>query len=303
MLKSWLRFNHSYKHFTKLYQEIRNTSEVGKYIVPLWKNKHENFETKLLARKNFSFLSDDDIRSTMFVDKGGQWMSAQLKILANQYPYLKLLKLLRENSVGNPNIKSLKYLTSHNSVHLLCHFAEFQTKTKVNIEKMNSVIEWGGGYGRMAAIYKRINLPATYTIIDLPIFSVLQSIYLAAVLGNQAVHLITKPKEKIIKGKINILPLTKIRGRKWNKNDLFISTWALSESTEYAQSMVEKQRYFGSNYLLIAHQSKNQQLAHAEKIQTHLKNFEIITQEKISYLPAKNYYLFARKKSKKNKNK
>ena len=75
--------------------------------------------------------------------------------------------------------------------------------------------------------------------------------------------------------------------------DIFISTWALSESTDYSQEYVEANIFFGAKYLLMAHQQKSQEVQYAEDITGHLNNYQTLYHEKIPNLK-NNYYLFCK---------
>ena len=55
--------------------------------------------------------------------------------------------------------------------------------------------------------FLKINPGATYIIIDLPVFSFIQSVYLKTILGINNVVIIKNNNDKIQAGKVNIVPL------------------------------------------------------------------------------------------------
>ena len=63
--------------------------------------------------------------------------------------------------------------------------------------------------------------------------------------------MIESSKDKIIEGQINILPVCFIEDFDL-KADLFISTWALTESSEYSQEYVFNKKMFGARDILLA---------------------------------------------------
>ncbi len=155
--------------------------------------------------------------------------------------------------------------------------------------KVKSVIEWGGGYGNFARIYQKLNLPHTYIIIDLPLLSCLQWLYLSSVLGKNKVNLITDKNRQIAENRINLFPVSYLEDFEI-QGDIFISTWGLSESSPYALDYVANKKWFGAGHLLLAYQSKDKRLPEAERIG------EIALQSgakilKIEHSPG-NYYAF-----------
>ena len=191
---------------------------------------------------------------------------------------------------GRPNICNSKYLTSHNSIHHLYHLIYFQDKAGVKLDEYNSVLEWGGGYGNMAKIVKRMNREMTYTIIDLPLLSCIQWLYLSTILGENEVNIITESKVGIRYGKINILPLGLLPEQAL-KTDVFIATWSLSESSKFAQDYVHSVDYFGAGHLLLAFQESSQRLPHASRIRDLIMKRGAKVKA-IDFLPG-NYYAFS----------
>ena len=143
----------------------------------------------------------------------------------------------------------------------------------------------------------RINPRATYTIIDLPIFSFIQALYLSTVFGHEKINIISNVNHDIQKEKINIIPLNEgvLRKLALSKTELFVSTWALSESSEYAQRFVKASSFFNADYLLLAHQENSQYFPFAESIAEPLTAYDVIYHKKIPLLK-NNYYLFCKRK-------
>ncbi len=89
-------------------------------------------------------------------------------------------------------------------------------------------------------------------MIDTPTFSAVQWLYLASVLGEEKVVVHSSESTPIAEGRINILPVGLVDKLSGFPADLFISTWALNESTEEAQRHVVDRRWFGAGRLLLA---------------------------------------------------
>lgn len=201
-----------------------------------------------------------------------------------------LRNLLREDSVGGPLLLNTKYVTSYNSIHHLYHFIRFQESTTCVLSEVRTVVEWGGGYGNMAKLYRRLsNWAGTYVIIDTPLFSCLQWLYLSTVLGEENVNPLFTAEASLHERKVNLLPICFLNGQ-LSEVDLFISTWALSESSRYAQEFVAEREWFHSEHVLIAFQQANRSFPDSELARTPLKSAGTVI-EPIEFSPG-NYYAF-----------
>ena len=89
---------------------------------------------------------------------------------------------LTEDYIGKPYISSLKTCSSFIRIQHIYHLVKYWNETGYKISDIDSIIEWGGGYGDMASILARLNTNLTYTIVDHPYMSALQYIYIASVL-------------------------------------------------------------------------------------------------------------------------
>jgi hypothetical protein len=185
----------------------------------------------------------------MFVDAGGDWLQQEIDYLERQHAPRDLEKCLREDIVGRPRLRLRRYVTSHNRVHHLYHLTRYQEATGKDLSQVDVALEWGGGYGGFARLFRRLRR-CTYILADVPAMSALQWLYLSSVLGPDEVNLMTGPESAIADGKINLLPSGLIAQAP--AADFFISTWALSESTPAAEEYVEERDWFGADRLLLA---------------------------------------------------
>ncbi len=264
------------------------------FIIPFWRSVLDTVRLSVLPRLSYAFLGNPILRQTMFLVGRPGLQKSELAFLEHIYSPDTLRRLLKESPVGEPQIEQIYYRTSPNTIHHLHHIARFTKETDVQPHNIRSVVEWGGGYGNMCRIWRRINLNITYVIIDLPEFSTIQATYLATLYGKEQIRFMTQPGP-VEPGKITIIPLNQdmLTHIDLGQPDLFISTWALSESTEYAQALLESLRYFDAKYLLLAHQSKSEDIPYAESIMKHLTGFEPFYHQEIPHLK-NNYYLFCR---------
>lgn len=298
-LSSHKEFNDNYKKYKKIYLKYKRQHNNGdhKWVLPMWRGHVDGMEKYFLNEFEYSFLRHPIIRENIFVNINKKLQKAQMEYLTEMLGKEKLAKLLPESTVGNPTITNFRFKTSHNTIHHLHHLVKFSQEADVKLEKIQSVTEWGGGYGNFARIFLRINPEVTYTVIDLPIFSFIQALYLSTIFGYGKINLITNISHDVQKGKINIIPLNKevLENLIHSKTDLFVSTWALSESSEYAQNFIKSSSFFNASYLLLAHQENSQQFPFAEGIAKDLNSYNITYHKKIPLLK-NNYYLFCKRK-------
>lgn len=275
--------------FSTIYNKIRKYP-LHQFLMPVWEDYNQKIEKAFLPHPPFSFLTDATIASTMVVTSGGKLLEEELSFLEKKIPKDKLRFLLAEDSVGHPLILNSGYLTSHNSIHHLYHLLRFLDRTRCDLDQTNTIVEWGGGYGNMAKIYRRLKSgPCTYTIIDTPLFSSIQWLYLTTILGKEKVNLLQDPQDTIQVEKINLLPLCFL-DRCQIQSDLFISTWALSESSRYAQDYVVTHNWFKAKHILLAYQDSSPKFPHARNLEKIALNSEAII-ENIEFLPG-NHYAF-----------
>ena len=172
----------------------------------------------------------------------------QLAYLRSRASGDALAALLAEDAVGDP-VLVRPYPTSASRVHQLTHVERFAELTHVDRATVASVVEWGGGYGAMCRVWRLLGA-ATYTILDLPIVSCLQWLYLASVLGEDEVVLHARACTPV-PGRVNLMPADAGADL---AADVFVSTWALSESPRALQDAVAAAGFFGARHLLLAFQ-------------------------------------------------
>lgn len=225
------------------------------FLMPQWNDINAKLESVLLPNPPFDFLRHPLIEWTM---AGGTNNMAR-KYLERKFSQQYLKELLREDPAGSPRLTLSPYCTSGSSIRSMHHLALFLATTHADINQLNTVIEWGGGYGNLAKTFHRLHTgKSTYIIIDTPLFSCLQWLYLSVTVGSEHVKLITDDAD-IETNKINLMPLGQLK-KTPEACDLFISTWALSESAPVAQDYVSQRNWFNARHLLLAY-ANNQTVA------------------------------------------
>lgn len=284
------KFENLKNKFFQYYKELKKYP-LNKYITENYLLILQKIEKKLFTNLKFDFLKNPSLKIVMFFTRIGKALRKQLTFLETKYSPEKLKELLIEDYIGCPLLINSKYLTSHNSIHHLYHLTYYQDKTNLNFEKINTVVEWGGGYGNLAKIFKRLlNKNYTYIILDLPLFSCVQWLYLSVIFGEENVNLLLKPEDKIQIQKINLIPVI-FRDYHTNiKADMFISTWALNESGKDAQDFVMKLNFYNARHLLMSFANKSKICPDSEILRSFAEKFNAKIYD-INFLPG-SYYFF-----------
>ncbi|MEA2434218.1 MAG: hypothetical protein QOG54_1675 [Actinomycetota bacterium] len=127
---------------------------------------------------------------------------------------------IEESLCGRPIRYRRYWRSSANLIAHAFHVMRFEACTKTRVHEYDRVIELGGGYGSMCRLFHRLGFKGTYTIFDLPHFSVLQRYFLDCVLGGRA----DPPDINLVSTLAGIEPTDRSTGK-----SLLIATWSLSE--------------------------------------------------------------------------
>jgi hypothetical protein len=86
---------------------------------------------------------------------------------------------LLESDFGAPRRMKHQRYTSGNIVHQTYHLMQWQNVTGRRINEAANIVEFGGGYGAMCAVVRRMGFVGDYYIYDFPEFSLVQEYYLS----------------------------------------------------------------------------------------------------------------------------
>lgn len=128
-----------------------------------------------------SFLRWDVIMHTMFVSNNAPYVRRELNYLKNlAYWDNRWSKAIVESTIGHPIPFVFYPKSSGNLIHHAYHLAQLEEKAQINVNEIDFVFEFGGGYGSMCRLFHNIGFTGDYVIFDLPPFSALQEYYLKA---------------------------------------------------------------------------------------------------------------------------
>ena len=253
-----------------------------------WMKNIEALVPYFKFRMNENFLLDEIINGTMvFTDK-----KVNIKELQNLSSVISAGTIAKIVS-GKLNKAFIegksKKAAMINSVHHLHHLFQFEQTAKQRIEFSGDIVEFGGGYGNLARIANNMGHHRNYHIIDLLPLSCIQYVFLATVFDEKEVAFTDQATDA---AKFILHPLFGPDTMNGLNCDLFISTWALSESPRKVYELVAGCDWFGAKQLLMAYNYAWKPWQDGELEASLENNGWSIKKQPISFLPG-NFYLFS----------
>lgn len=209
------------RHSHALIQELRRKLErvgdsgqpAGATTGPFWNAKRAEFRRQLLSSDPRRFAELPAVAETMFVDYP-PYIELELQRLRRHADWpTRWRNALREPA--GLRLPRCPYLpgSSGNRIHHAHHLLAWESATRARIDEMKVVLEFGGGYGGMAALAAALGFCGRYCIYDLPELSALQEFYL---------------RSNDIGGVSCISDFAALNPV--DRPDLVIATWSLSET-------------------------------------------------------------------------
>ena len=149
----------------------------GKYSSEdLWARHCIELKNTILKKDPRGFLMWDIMLKTMY----HQTDIAEFNFLKSQSNWEWFKKaIVNEVPVFYPVPYYSYRQTNSNTVHHAYHISQLLKYVNIDINKLSTIIEFGGGYGNMCRLLFNLGFKGNYTIFDLPIFSELQRYYLS----------------------------------------------------------------------------------------------------------------------------
>ena len=242
-----------YKEMRELYGLDSTEGPIYRFVHPVWKQQLDTLGALISDGIPDNFLYHP-ICLEMFVRAGWQKQQQyELDYLENLDHDLKeKIFSIKETDVGILHRTCPGHDISINTLGMLWYCARIAEHLSRN---HSSIVEFGGGFGSFARVYNLFaENPLTYTIIDLPEMLALQLYYLGLSLGDESVVAHRDTSEPLVQGKINLYPVYGLEQLNISA-DLFVSTFALSETPGFTQEMVcSTRKFFGASDVYITGQ-------------------------------------------------
>jgi len=215
-----------------------------------WDAKRAEFRRQLLTQDPRRFASLPPVAETMFIDYP-PYVERELERLENSVDWATRWKAALKEPQGL-RLPPCPYhpASSGNRIHHAHHLMAWEAFANVKVGDLNTVLEFGGGYGGMAALAHSLGFGGRYYIYDLPELSALQEFFLLSN-GIEAGSPAPGLGVSCLSDYAALEPLS-VSG----KLDLFIATWSLSETPiPFRRDLLERLR---PRYWLIAYQENFQ---------------------------------------------
>ena len=206
-----------------IYKIINEKIDIVEKNLGNLKKTHITFNRSLYKiireRKLKKFLRYAFIQKMFFVHNR-LFILKELSELKKDKKWFYYKKLLLEDDVGDPVRYFLYPRSSGNRINHVYHLSCLENTLNIELQKIENIFGFGGGYGCMARIFFNINDKLSYKIFDTNLVNCLQYYYLKqngldVGFENNRIELINN--------------LEKINDKIEFKNSLFIANWSLSE--------------------------------------------------------------------------
>ena len=263
-----------------------------------YKETHKIFSSEtlklILDKKLENFLKNSFIQKMFFVHNR-YFLKSYLDEMRMTTNWKYWRNILIENNIGSPIRYFLEPFTSGNKIFQTFHLKKYQDFSEINLNDHEIILEFGGGYGNMASIFKKkINKKCKYIIFDTPEVNLLQFYYLKRnnisvslnkVVSNNNVILLSSYKH------LEVL-LKKLKSKK----KLFIANWSLSETPLQFRKKF-KFIFSDFDFQLISFQSQFEDINNLKYFKK-LNNYNLKLKRNSTIVPVKklssNFYLFSK---------
>jgi putative sugar O-methyltransferase len=243
----WFDMRIKYEQLVDKFENV----DTSKFHASYYENLKNHVANLIRGNPNINFLRDFEIAKTMLRQEFTRESSFEECFLKNC--------LNKKNQEKIQNFKDddrglLPKPSSFGSVSTVGHLF-YAAKIMENLNhEPKIIIEFGGGYGNLSRIMKKLNPEAAIVIFDIPEIMAIQYLFLSYVIPETQITMHQSAiNNSSIKHGINLVPVYFINESDI-KADVFISTFALSETPEYVQNLVINKKFFDADLAYISGQ-------------------------------------------------
>jgi hypothetical protein len=176
-----------------------------------------------LERDPREFLRWPIIQETTCVSQSPSILS-ELRLLRTG-EWARWSDAISEDWVGSPPPYFAYPATSGNAIRQAYHLRMLEDRTGCDVRRLDKIFEFGGGYGGMCRVARRLGFRGRYVIFDLPLFCALQRYYL------QSNRISVTDDEQNGTATACVSDIEALRPLiKDARTSLFLATWSLSEA-------------------------------------------------------------------------
>jgi len=237
------------------------------YVHSYWKNVREEIADYLMNRMDEGYLRYNPLRFNLGPDITGVSplrRSRIRNILKKNDALGNFFRGFTESKIGQPVVDPVIGLGTPAIMGTsVDHFFYLSRITQELIPKFKSCVELGGGYGGLSRIIRIYQPKITYVLIDLPEALSLQLLYHKLNFPNFPAIPHYQEKIKIQSGALNLVPVWSFESLKV-RPDIFISTYALTETTDQLREDVVKLNFFEAKTVYIVGGTDNKFKSHIQ---------------------------------------
>lgn len=230
--------------YEKLQKESLLHPDTTAFIHPYWKDKGNAIaQDIILADPDQNFLMKSHIPGHMIRIGVSATSAYEVAYLQNNISAntKALLAQFQETTIGGIPWDCPDFNCSINSLQMLFYLSKILENRDHSAIKI--IVEFGGGFGALARVAKQIIPNSTYFIIDLPELIALQYIYLKTSLPHTTILAHTTLPDQFEPNAFHLIPTYLLS--EFNVNaDVFVSTFAITETTLAAQNAVLEKKFF-----------------------------------------------------------
>jgi hypothetical protein len=192
--------------------------------LPTWRLWQGTLRRRILDHDPMEFLTWEILRFKI-VCLRTDWGRTELAALRRSPEWDRVWRdALVEDPIGMPRPFPLHLRSSGTLIHHAFHLLMFERCSALDLDRLDSILEFGGGYGGMRRLIARLGHRGPYHIHDLPEMLALQRFYLSAI---EAVRPELRPSlATTFSTEIADLPPPAF----WRGRSLFLATWSFSET-------------------------------------------------------------------------
>jgi putative sugar O-methyltransferase len=258
-----------------------------------WSNNRVELRENILKRDPRAFLKWPVIKNTMFVQNEA-YIKKELVALKQSEKFENRYKnAIIESKIGHPNKYPQFTLSSANLIHHAYSMYQFENESGVDVSQLETIIEFGGGYGSMCRLFHNLGFQGKYIIFDFDEFSILQDYFLSSI----GIKVFRNEKSLQENGVYCISDMNLLHDILEKASiSLFVGMWSLSESPLNFREDFLTRIPDCDNYL-IAYQEQFNEVDNVDYFSNwsnSKKNYDW-KDLKIKHLPT-NHYLFGNRK-------
>ena len=209
----------------------------GAFATEMWQ-EHIDEIADLFFADPYNLMTHRIVRYAIYLSLVGEFAKSEFPYLKARYSASELEVYLTENHAFYPTIIDDAYQTTETRVHHLTHLTYTSDVLEIDIRNLAMAVEFGGGFGSMTDLIRRLNGVATQMVIDFPVMLMMQAFYLRGRYGADQINFIRAADDAVAEGKINLCPVNLVAELEVPTPDLLIATWSLSEANAYTQSLM-----------------------------------------------------------------